>query len=88
MYKNAADALTGLVSGMEKEVARLPWRIEMSDRHSMMENGIDYFYVEVTFGNGVQYGIPAYGDEARELRERALMIKGAAEMLLQPLAAQ
>ena len=88
MYKNAADALSGLVSGREKEVSRLPWRIEMSDRHSKMDNGIDYFYVEVTFGNGVQYGIPAYGDEACELRERALMLKGAAETLLQPLLAR
>lgn len=86
MYKSAADALTGLVSGKEKEVARLPWRIDMSDRRLMMENGIDYFHVLVTFGNGNQYGIPAYGDEARELRERALVLKGAAEMLLHPLA--
>ena len=87
MYKSAADALTGLVSGKEKEVARLPWRIDMSNRRSTMENGIDYFHVQVTFGNGVQYGIPAYGDEARELRDRALTLKGASEMLLQPLAA-
>ena len=86
MYKSAADALTGLVSGKEKEVARLPWKIDMSDRRLMMENGIDYFHVLVTFGNGIQYGIPAYGDEARELRERALVLKGA-EILLQPLVA-
>jgi hypothetical protein len=87
MYRNAADALTGLVSGIEKSVARLPWRISMLDRETKMENGIDYFYVEVTFGNGVQYGIPAYGDEARELRKRALMLKGTEE-ILPPLVAQ
>ena len=88
MYRNAADALTGLVSGMEREVARLPWKLEMSERHSKMENGIEYFYVKVTFGNGVQYGIPAYGDEAQELRDRALMLKSAEESILRPLVVQ
>ena len=86
MYTNAADALTGLVSGVEKEVARLPWRIKMPERQMKIENGIDYCYVEVTFGNGVQYGIPAYGEEAHELRERAMMLREV-ETLLHPLVA-
>ena len=86
MYRSAADALWGLVSGKETEVAQLPWKIKMSERPSTMENGVDYFYVEVTFGNGAQYGIPAYGDEAQELRERALVLNRKASGL-QPLVA-
>jgi hypothetical protein len=88
MYRSAADALLGLVSGVEREVARLPWKLKMSERPSTMENGIDYFYVEVTFGNGVQYGIPAYGEEARELRERAVLLHQVERDLVQPLIAQ
>ena len=74
-YLSAADALKGLISGQEGEVSRLPWKMRMTDRPSLLENGIDYFFVEVNFGNGSQYGIPAYGDEARELREQALLLK-------------
>jgi hypothetical protein len=85
MYTNAADALLGLVSGLEKEVVRLPWKIRMSERPSRMQNGIDYFYVEVTFGNGTQYGIPAYGDEARELRDCAQLLADSTHGLLEPL---
>lgn len=88
MYKSAADALWGLVSGKENGAGRLPWKITMPDSPSLMRNGIDYFFVEVTFGDGAQYGIPAYGDEARDLREQALLLEEAGERLLQPIIAR
>lgn len=88
MYKSAADALWGLVSGKEKGAGMLPWRIKMPEAPSPMRNGIDYFFVEVTFGDGAQYGITAYGDEARELREQALNLEEAKESLLHPIIAR
>jgi hypothetical protein len=36
-----------------------------------MSNGIKYFSVEVSFEDGVQYGITAYDEEAVELYEVA-----------------
>lgn len=38
-----------------------------SDGLRTMRNGIKYFAVEVSFEDGTQYGISAYGDEAIEL---------------------
>jgi hypothetical protein len=32
-----------------------------------MGNGVEYYFVEVTCNDGIQYGIQAYGDEARAL---------------------
>jgi hypothetical protein len=33
----------------------------------VLENGIEYSFVEVTCSDGVQYGLQAYGKEALEL---------------------
>lgn len=35
-------------------------------------NGLAYYFVEVTFLDGTQIGIPAYGDEAVALRDEIL----------------
>jgi hypothetical protein len=32
-----------------------------------MNNGIEYYYVEVTSNDGIQYGIQAFGEEAIDL---------------------
>ena len=88
MYKSAADALMGLILGKEKEVSRLPWKIKSIEKPTRMRNGIDYYYVEVTFGNGAQYGISAYGDEAGELRRRALALERGGETFLRPMVAR
>ncbi len=32
-----------------------------------MRNGIEYCFIEVTCSDGTQYGLQAYGDEAKEL---------------------
>lgn len=39
---------------------------------SILANGLSYFYVEVTDGNGSQFGIAAFGEEAVELHNEAL----------------
>jgi hypothetical protein len=43
---------------------------------SVLSNGLFYYYVEVTGDNGSQFGIPAYGDEAIELRNEVLRMEG------------
>jgi hypothetical protein len=65
----------------------MPWKLSRTDGPKKMRNGIDYFFVEVTFGNGMQYGIPAYGEEARELRESAMALRSAGKGLLRPIVA-
>ena len=39
-----------------------------------LENGIECYFVEVTSGNGNQYGIWAHGTEAKELYQLTLRI--------------
>lgn len=87
MYKSAADALHGLLSGAEKESASTPRKLRMPEKPMTLRNGIDYFFVEVTFANGDQYGIPAYGAEAHELREKADLLMGRCESQLAPMIA-
>lgn len=87
MYRSAADALIGLLSGGEKEAASTPWKLKMPEKPLTLRNGIDYFYVEVTFANGAQYGIPGYGAEAYELREKANLMMDRYESQLPPIVA-
>ncbi|MEP0824072.1 MAG: hypothetical protein HRF40_01150 [Nitrososphaera sp.] len=65
MYGSAAQALSALLSGKVEEskckITTMPRQIRY------LENGIEYFAVEVTCETGSQYGISAYGAEAREL---------------------
>lgn len=85
MYESAADALVGLVSGREIERADLPWEIKTSGNLLSMKNGIDYFFVEVTFSDGVQYGIHGYGKEAEELQQRARELQSGARRMIAPV---
>jgi hypothetical protein len=39
-------------------------------------NGVQSYFVEVTSDSGVQYGISAYGNEAKELYEMTMTILG------------
>ena len=41
---------------------------------SQLLNGLAYYFVEVTFLDGTQIGIPAYGDEAVALRDELLKV--------------
>jgi hypothetical protein len=38
---------------------------------SYMRNGIEYCFIEVTCCDGTQYGLQAYGEEAKELYREA-----------------
>ena len=39
-----------------------------------MNNGIEYYFVEVTCKDGIQYGIQAFGQEAITLHEETMNI--------------
>jgi hypothetical protein len=43
-----------------------------SQKISELLNGLAYYFVEVTFSDGTQIGIPAYGDEAVALHDEIL----------------
>lgn len=63
-YGNSVEALHELLSSghVTKTYANI----------SRLINGIDYAFVEVTCDDGSQYGLQAYGEEARDLHRRAL----------------
>ncbi len=67
MYASAAEALSKLLSGEEEGEGLVCEITSMPRSMRLIGNGIKYFSVQVTCSNGVQYGIPAYGDEAEEL---------------------
>lgn len=46
---------------------------KISTSISHLANGTEYSFVEVTCGNGAQYGLQAYGKEAIELNRMALV---------------
>jgi hypothetical protein len=71
LYTGATDALLALVRGEEKDTAGIPWKLTKLTEPAKLANGIAYCSVEVTFANGLQFGVTAYGEEAIELRERA-----------------
>ncbi|HLG37205.1 MAG TPA: hypothetical protein VI338_03660 [Nitrososphaera sp.] len=70
--KTPVDALRELVTGTYEETRGLPWSItKLSMGKTIMSNGLDYCFAEVSFSNGIQYGIEAFGDEAVALRKEA-----------------
>ena len=44
---------------------------DISTSLAVLENGIEYTFVEVTCGDGVQYGLQAFGNEASALNRAA-----------------
>lgn len=78
MYGGIVDAFKSLVSGEARSSEEISssgstYRItRLSEEGTYLCNGLEYCFVEVTFGDGVQYGIDAYGDEALALRREAL----------------
>lgn len=76
MYSGPSEAFLALVNGKHKEAGGLPWRItNLTSEGAVVRNGISYCFAEVTFANGVQYGISAYGEEATDLYRVASMMK-------------
>lgn len=70
--KTPVDALREVVTGRYEETRGLPWSItKLSIDKTIMSNGIEYCFAEVSFANGIQYGIEAFGEEAEALRKEA-----------------
>ena len=47
---------------------------QRSNKIKLVKNGIEYYFVEVTSKNGVQYGIPAFGADALELYAQTVLL--------------
>jgi hypothetical protein len=45
---------------------------KISQNISHLSNGVEYYLIEITCDDGIQYGIQACGDEAIELHKEAL----------------
>lgn len=72
VYRNSIDAFTHLVSKERDSVFRgMASVIQISAKMGYMQNGIRYCSVQVTFTNGEEYRIDAYGEEADELYSKA-----------------
>jgi hypothetical protein len=62
-YSSSVEALLDLLSSCHIT--------DISTHISLLANGIEYSFVQVTCKNGEQYGLQAYGIEARELHRVA-----------------
>jgi hypothetical protein len=62
-YGNSIDALHDLRSS--NNITKISTSLRV------LENGIEYSFVEVTCSDGIQYGLQAYGNEAIELNKVA-----------------
>ena len=79
MYRSAIDAFRAVVRGGGRagnDYAETHTRItRVTEEPVIMSNGLEYCFVEVTLASGDQYGIEAFGDEARELRKEATYLR-------------
>ena len=87
MYRNASEALLGLVRGEEHGTKDIQWKLTRLTEKGTLKNGIAHCYVEVTFANGLQFGISGYGDEAVELHDNASILASSNRSVLPPLIA-
>ena len=72
MYRNSIDAFAHLISEGRESVFRGTATVtQISAKIGYMQNGIRYCNVQVTFNNGEEYRIEAYGEEADELYNKA-----------------
>lgn len=78
--RSVIDAFKDLVEGRIEETAGLHWIItRLSEKKNRLANGMAYCFAEVSFSNGVQYGIEAFGDEAHQLYEAARFVSKGQE---------
>ena len=84
MYRNASEALLGLVRGEERGTKGIQWKLTRLTEKGTLKNGIAHCYVEVTFANGLQFGISGYGDEAAELRKHASILASSDQRIALP----
>ena len=69
----SSDMLTGHGSSIEAlhNLQSFNNIIKIATSLSVLENGIEYLFVEVTCSDGIQYGLQAYGNEALALNKAA-----------------
>lgn len=83
--RTVIDAFKDLVEGRIEETAALSWTItRLSEKSNGLANGMAYCFAEVSFSNGVQYGIEAFGDEAHQLYEEAKYARRGQERRYSP----
>lgn len=87
MYRDAIEAFeTTLFELGGKGEATIPCRItRLTSPEVRLANGIRYCFVEVTSGNGDQFGVEAFDDEADRLYRSASRIRDGRGAPLLPL---
>ena len=71
--RTVIDALRDLLEGKYGETRGLSWAItRLTDPNARHLNGIQCCFTEVTFSDGSQYGMEAFGDEAAKLYKKSL----------------
>jgi hypothetical protein len=80
-YKSSIDALQellrigtpdGRISDKSSKNNMVHCQITKASKNiSYMKSGMEYYFVEVTCSDGTQYGLQAYGEEAKELYNEA-----------------
>jgi hypothetical protein len=68
MYISGTDALRQLMRSEDKDI------LKISPKDYTLSNGIEYCSVGLKSNEGTIYSVLAYGKEARELHEEAMMM--------------
>jgi len=68
MYISGTDALRQLMRSEHKDI------LKISPKDYTLSNGIEYCSVGLKSNEGTIYSVHAYGKEARELHEEAMMM--------------
>ncbi|MPZ08318.1 MAG: hypothetical protein GEU26_18210 [Nitrososphaeraceae archaeon] len=63
-YGSSKEALLDLLSHKSRVT-------QVSENVAYLANGVAYSFIEVTSDDGIQYGLPAYGEESLELNRIA-----------------
>jgi hypothetical protein len=80
-YISSTDALRQLMRSQENGA----YIVKISPKDNTLSNGVEYCYVGLKCKDGTNYSVQAYGKEARELHEEAIMIATRPIMLVSPI---
>lgn len=80
VYISGADALRQLMLSEDTEA----YIVKISPKDNRLTNGVDYCYVELKCKHGTNYSVQAYGKEAKELHEEAMIMATRSIMLVSP----
>ena len=67
---DASKRLLTLCNRENAKIARYPENLRKLD------NGVEHYFLEVTCGDGMQYGLQAYGEEAISLYKETMKTLG------------